>query len=147
MVKELLVKSYNKLDSIKFLPIPIFKYKDSISQEVAKGNLSREKCFELLEQLFMIRTLEDMLVQISAGNYKPLPGFNYIGPTHLSIGQEAISVGAISAVCPTFLCEHRNKILSICLFDLVVKDSYTNQRYLNIRTLIGFLSIVSERYI
>jgi 2-oxoisovalerate dehydrogenase E1 component len=99
MVKDLIVNSYFESGMIKFLPIPIFKYQNNLSQEVAKGNLSRKKCFELLEQLFMIRALEDMLVQISAGNYKPLPGFNYIGPTHLSIGQEATSVGAISAIC------------------------------------------------
>lgn len=100
MVKELILNCYNKPGNIKFLPIPIFKYQNNISQEIAKGNLSRKKCFELLEQMYMVRTLEDMLVQISAGNYKPLPGFNYIGPTHLSIGQEATSVGSISAIDP-----------------------------------------------
>lgn len=99
MVKEIIVNNYNKPGEIKFLPIPVFKYQNNTSKEAVKGTLSRKKCFELLEQMFMVRTLEDMLVQISAGNYKHLPGFNYIGPTHLSIGQEATSVGAISAIC------------------------------------------------
>ena len=48
--------------------------------------------------MLMIRTFEEMLVEIMAGIYKPLPEFKYIGPTHLSIGQEATVAGSISAI-------------------------------------------------
>ena len=52
----------------------------------------------LLEDMLMIRELEDMIVTVRSGAYEPLSGFNYRGPTHVSIGQEGASVGACSAL-------------------------------------------------
>ncbi len=98
MVKEIKVNYKTKQDTIKFSSIPVFKYQRSIAQEVEKGNLTKKKCLELLEQMMMVRALEGMLVEIAAGIYKPLPEFKYVGPTHLSIGQEATSVGSVSAL-------------------------------------------------
>jgi len=98
MVKEIKVNYKTKQDTIKFSSIPVFKYQCSIAQEVEKGNLTKKKCLELLEQMMMVRALEGMLVEIAAGIYKPLPEFKYVGPTHLSIGQEATSVGSVSAL-------------------------------------------------
>lgn len=100
MVKEIREKAKNRPGKITFPSIPLFKYQNSLSSEVEDGNINRKKCLELLEQMYMIRTLEEMLVQINRGIYKPLPGFSYVGPTHLSIGQEAASVGSISAINP-----------------------------------------------
>ena len=39
-----------------------------------------------------------MIVTVRSGAYEPLTGFNYRGPTHVSIGQEGASVGACSAL-------------------------------------------------
>jgi len=100
MVKEIKVKFETKLGELKFSIVPIFKYQESLTKEVEDGNITRKKCLNLLEQMVMIRTFEEMLVEIMAGIYSPLPGFKYIGPTHLSIGQEATSVGSISAISP-----------------------------------------------
>jgi 2-oxoisovalerate dehydrogenase E1 component len=48
--------------------------------------------------MLMIRELEEMIVTVRSGAYEPLTGFNYRGPTHVSIGQEGASVGACSAL-------------------------------------------------
>lgn len=100
MVKEIKIKFDTKPDELKFNSTPIFKYQKSLVQEVADITITRKKCLNLLEQMLAIRAFEEMLVEIMAGVYKPLPGFKYVGPTHLSIGQEATSVGSISAINP-----------------------------------------------
>ena len=41
-----------------------------------------------------------MIYRLRMGAYEPLAGFDYMGPTHLSIGQEATSVGACEAIAP-----------------------------------------------
>jgi len=98
MVKQIKVTFNSKPSSLKFKTIPVFSYSRTIEEEVKQGNLTRKLALELLEQMCMIRALEEMLAQITRGIYKPLPKYSYIGPTHLSIGQEATSSGAISAL-------------------------------------------------
>lgn len=95
-----MVNIKTKPGKLNFPYIPMFTYQKTLAQEVEKNNLTRKDCLKLLEQMYMIRALEEMLVEISSGIYKTLPGYDYIGPTHLSIGQEATSVGAISAIGP-----------------------------------------------
>lgn len=98
MVKELTVDIKIKLGMLTFPSIPIFNYQKTLAQEVKENSMTRKECLSLLEQMLMIRTLEEMLVQISSGLYKPLPNYAYVEPTHLSIGQEAASAGSISAI-------------------------------------------------
>lgn len=98
MVKEIKVVFACKPDKIKFNTIPVCSYQKKLADEVSDSNITKKMCMELLEQMYMIRALEDMLAQISRGLYKPLPDFRYVGPTHLSIGQEATSAGAISVL-------------------------------------------------
>jgi 2-oxoisovalerate dehydrogenase E1 component len=62
------------------------------------GRIDGLKAVSLLEDMLMIRELEDMIVTVRSGAYEPLAGFNYRGPTHVSIGQEGASVGACSAL-------------------------------------------------
>jgi 2-oxoisovalerate dehydrogenase E1 component len=100
MVKKLKSIFDCKEGILKFKEIPVCSYKKDINDEIKEGFLTREKAINLLEQMHMVRALEDMLVQIKFGLYKPLPKFSYVGPTHLSIGQEATSVGSISAISP-----------------------------------------------
>ncbi|MBN2073392.1 MAG: dehydrogenase E1 component subunit alpha/beta [Actinobacteria bacterium] len=97
MVKEIKSVFECKKDSIKFKTIPICSYGKTIDDEIKEG-LTRKEALDLLELMYMIRTLEDMLVGIKAGIYKPLPDFDYVGPTHLSIGQEATAAGAVSSL-------------------------------------------------
>ena len=100
MVKELRVVFEYKPGKLSFGTIPVYAYQKSLTEEIRDGNLTRKTCIELLEQMYLIRALEEMLAEIARGTYKPLPKFSYVGPTHLSIGQEAVSAGAISVLNP-----------------------------------------------
>lgn len=99
MVKEIKSIFKCKQDLLKFKEIPVCSYQKDIDDEIKEAGLTREEAMNLLEQMYMIRTLEDTLVQIKVGLYKPLPKFSYIGPTHLSIGQEATAVGSLFYKC------------------------------------------------
>ncbi len=98
MVKEIKSIFKCKKDILKFKTIPVCSYQRTLDDEITGGGITRKEALDLLEHMYMIRTLEDMLEQIKLGLYKPLPKFNYVGPTHLSIGQEATAAGAISAI-------------------------------------------------
>jgi 2-oxoisovalerate dehydrogenase E1 component len=74
--------------------IPCYQFKGDLASELKSGALDRAGAVTLLEDMLMIREFEEMIVKLRAGAYEPLPAFNYRGPTHLSIGQEAASVGA-----------------------------------------------------
>lgn len=79
--------------------IPKFAYQGSARSEIESGRLDKRKAVDLLECMLIIRNIEEMLVELRdfGGRYGPIR-FLYRGPTHLSIGQEAVSVGAISAI-------------------------------------------------
>ncbi len=97
MVKQIKSTFSCKKDKIKLGSMPICSYQKSIDDEV-KAGLKRKEALDLLEKMHSIRAIEDMLEQIKLGLYKPLKDFSYVGPTHLSIGQEATAAGAISAL-------------------------------------------------
>jgi 2-oxoisovalerate dehydrogenase E1 component len=78
--------------------IPAFRYQGNLQSEIALGRIDGPKAVSLLEDMLMIRELEEMIVTVRSGAYEPLTGFNYRGPTHVSIGQEGASVGACSAL-------------------------------------------------
>ncbi len=81
--------------------IPKFQYKKSLQQELREGSLTREECVDLLKCMLLIRNLEEMILELreNKGRYGPMR-YLYIGATHLSIGQEAASTGAISTILP-----------------------------------------------
>ena len=78
--------------------IPAFRYQGNLKSELASGRIDGPRAVTLLEDMLMIRELEEMIVTVRSGAYEPLTGFNYRGPTHVSIGQEGASVGACSAL-------------------------------------------------
>lgn len=84
--------------TIEFGKIPAYAYRGGVAAEKAAGTLTRETALELLEDMLMIRELEEMIVKLRSGAYEPIPTFNYRGPTHVSIGQEGTSVGACAAL-------------------------------------------------
>ncbi|MHB8280913.1 MAG: alpha-ketoacid dehydrogenase subunit alpha/beta [Candidatus Humimicrobiaceae bacterium] len=98
MVKEIQALVEVKPGKLKFSEIPLFQYKTALQEEIDRGRINRQKCMDMLEQMLTIRAFEEMIVEIVAGIYKPLPKFKYIGPTHVSIGQEATSTGSINAL-------------------------------------------------
>jgi len=78
--------------------IPAYCYQGNLRTELASGRIDAATAVALLEDMLMIRELEEMIVTVRSGAYEPLVGFNYRGPTHVSIGQEGSSVGASSAL-------------------------------------------------
>ncbi|MGD0121739.1 MAG: dehydrogenase E1 component subunit alpha/beta [Candidatus Limnocylindrales bacterium] len=77
-----------------------FDYAGDAGSEIAAKRLSASAAIDLLDDMLAIRELEEMIVRLRSGGYDPLPGYDYRGPTHVSIGQEATSVGACDALRP-----------------------------------------------
>ena len=75
-----------------------FVYAGDLASELASGGLIAATALDRLDDLLAIRELEEMIVQLRSGGYDPLPAYDYRGPTHVSIGQEAAAVGAASAL-------------------------------------------------
>ena len=78
--------------------IPAFQYHGTLQSELKAERLTPQHAVAMLENMLMIRELEEMIVMLRSSAYEPLPNFNYRGPTHVSIGQEAASVGACSVL-------------------------------------------------
>src|SRR5579862_1002326 len=78
--------------------IPAFRYQGNLKTELAAARIDAATAIALLEDMLVIRELEDMIITVRSGAYEPLAGFNYRGPTHVSIGQEGASVGACCAL-------------------------------------------------
>lgn len=82
---------------ITLQPIPRFQYHGDMEREVAEG-MSKEEALHLLDHMLHIRFFEEMIVKLKNKKFKPLVDYKFIGATHLSIGQEAVAVGAIGAI-------------------------------------------------
>lgn len=78
--------------------IPLFRYSGGVRTEVEARTLDPRQAAEMLEDMLMVREFEEMIVKLRNGAYEPCAGFNYRGPTHVSIGQEAASVGACHGI-------------------------------------------------
>ncbi len=100
MVRDLTVLPRFEPDELGFPTIPVFQYDGSLKEELAAGTLAGEDALDLLEWMLSIHAFEQMIIALRMQSFEPLRemGFRYRGPTHLSIGQEAASTGACSAV-------------------------------------------------
>ncbi|MBA2481729.1 MAG: pyruvate dehydrogenase [Planctomycetes bacterium] len=79
--------------------IPVFQCQTTLLQELADKTITKAEALSLYDQMCAVRALEEMIYQLRSGAYEPLAGkYEYQGPTHLSIGQEAASVGACSVL-------------------------------------------------
>ncbi len=78
--------------------IPAFGYTGDLARELKEKSLDAAGALALYEDMWVIRELEEMIVKLRSGAYEPISTFNYRGPTHVSIGQEAASVGSCSAL-------------------------------------------------
>jgi 2-oxoisovalerate dehydrogenase E1 component len=73
-----------------------FGYAGDLASELAAAGITASEALVLLEDMLAIREVEEMIVRLRSGGYDALPGYDYRGPTHVSIGQEASPVGACS---------------------------------------------------
>ncbi len=82
---------------LTYAPVPVFQYQRTLADELAAG-LDRAEAWGMFDCMLYIRFFEEMIVRLKDGKYDQLPGYKFIGATHLSIGQEAVAVGAMSAL-------------------------------------------------
>ena len=87
-----------KKGSVKVPSIPKFQYSGDLGRALHDKAVTKREAVRLLEYIWTIRAFEDMIVELRSGAYKALPGYDYRGPTHVSIGMEATSVGACAAI-------------------------------------------------
>jgi 2-oxoisovalerate dehydrogenase E1 component len=78
--------------------IPAYCYKGSLQSELKAGTLAPTEAVAILEDMLIIREMEEMIVKLRSGAYDPIRQFNYRGPTHVSIGQEGTAAGACCAL-------------------------------------------------
>ena len=81
--------------------IRAYTYQKNLQTELKDGTLTKSEAVNLLEDMLTIREFEEMIVKIRSGAYPACAGFEYRGPTHVSIGQEAASVGGIAGIAPS----------------------------------------------
>ena len=100
MVRRIAVLPNSEPRILKFPVIPAFQYSKTLEDELSEGNLTPEQALDMLEWMISIRTFEEMISDLRMQAFEPLRRmrFQYRGPTHLSIGQEAASVGACAAL-------------------------------------------------
>lgn len=93
MPKQLIVNpaKERKPGKLKFPAVKLNSYKGSVAEEIEK--LGKDAVVGMLEDMMLIREFEFMINEIkTAGVYEGLE-YNHPGPAHLSMGQEASSVG------------------------------------------------------
>ena len=78
--------------------IPAYRYQGSLQSELQAGTMSPGEAVALLEDMLVIREVEEMIVKLRSGAYEPIGQFNYRGPTHVSVGQEGTAAGACSGL-------------------------------------------------
>jgi len=98
MVKQIDSLPNTKKGKVKLNDIPLYAYRGSLKTALQEKDISPKTALFLLEQMMMIRYFEEMILALKSQAYPPLQGFDYRGPTHLSIGQEASCVGACAAL-------------------------------------------------
>ena len=83
---------------ITFKSIPEFAYSGDLAQEVAAGRITRADAINVYDAMLSVRYFEEMIITLKKGKFEPLTRFKFIGATHLSMGQEAVAVGTMSAI-------------------------------------------------
>ncbi len=87
-----------KAGEIKLDSIPVYQYGKDLKKEFKAGKLKKEELAEIYESMLVIREFEEMILKLKNGAYEKLADYEYRGPTHLSIGQEATATGVCSAL-------------------------------------------------
>ncbi|MDD2403873.1 MAG: dehydrogenase E1 component subunit alpha/beta [Victivallaceae bacterium] len=89
------VPSFKK-QTIKLKSIPAYQYDNSLKDAYKAKKISKAEALEIYESMMVIREFEEMILKCRTGAYEVISDYDYRGPTHLSIGQEATAAGACS---------------------------------------------------
>ena len=82
---------------LTFGQVPCFVYTKSLDDELASG-LGPEEAIFMFRLMLYNRAFEETIVRLRSGDLVPHEGYKFSGATHLSIGQEAVAVGANAAL-------------------------------------------------
>jgi len=96
-MKEIEVLPWFEKGYIHFKVIPLFQENVSLKDQLGKS-ISKMEAIQLFEAMLYIRAFEEMVVKLKMGKFIPYESFKFIGATHLSIGQEAVAAGTMSAL-------------------------------------------------
>ena len=78
--------------------IPAYRYNGNLASELKAKTITPAEAVAILEDMLVIRELEEMIVKLRSGAYEPIRDYNYRGPTHVSVGQEGTAAGACCAL-------------------------------------------------
>ena len=84
---------------LSFKSIPLFQYSKTLKDELEDG-YTAEEALDHYELMLLVRHFENIIVEMKSQKFQPKAGFKFTGATHLSLGQEAVAVGAIGAIRP-----------------------------------------------
>jgi 2-oxoisovalerate dehydrogenase E1 component len=90
-----------KKRTIKLDSISAYQYDKNIADELKAKTVSKAELMEMYESMLVIREFEEMILKCRTGAYEIISDYDYRGPTHLSIGQEATAAGACSVLSIT----------------------------------------------
>jgi len=76
----------------------LFRHTPQLQGELDKGITTREEAVTLFRAMVLHRNLEYMVRDLDVKRFVPYPGYEYRGTSHLSVGQEAAAVGAMSVL-------------------------------------------------
>ena len=79
---------------------PPIAIQGNVKAELNSKRLSAAEAVAILEDMLVIRELEEMIVKLRSGAYEPIRDYDYRGPTHVSIGQEGTAAGACCGAAP-----------------------------------------------
>lgn len=78
--------------------IPLFRYTPTLGEELEGGLLSSEEAVTLFRAMLLQRNFEYMVRDLDNKRFVPHEGYEFRGTTHLSVGQEATAMGAMSVL-------------------------------------------------
>ena len=82
---------------LTFGEVDCFNFNRTLKDEL-KAGLNKEDALLMYRLMLYIRSFETMIIKLRSGELVPFEGYKFSGATHLSIGQEAVAVGANAAL-------------------------------------------------
>jgi 2-oxoisovalerate dehydrogenase E1 component len=84
--------------TLKLPDVWLFRYTPTLQDELDRKVTTREEAVTLFRAMVLHRNLEYMVRDLDVKRFVPYPGYEYRGTSHLSVGQEAAAVGAMSVL-------------------------------------------------
>ncbi|MFW6138854.1 MAG: alpha-ketoacid dehydrogenase subunit alpha/beta [Spirochaetota bacterium] len=89
---------YKAGKTIRFPEIPLFRYMPHLNEEISNNLLDPDKALNIFRIMLLQRNFEFMVRDLDSKKFVPRQGYVFRGTTHLSYGQEATAVGAMSVL-------------------------------------------------